>query len=227
MQIRHVGGIGDYGKFALLRHLMPSRRLAVCLYLTGASDGVKDCERHFHYLRRPEQFRHLAPELFDQLIQFASIRCANGDPLGALQTSGVLESAIFLPHEVPRQTSLRPPWAELLVNSVSDANLVFLDPDSGVQGNRLTSRHVALAEIAALRQEGRALIIGHHQSGRKAEVKYLADRMKSLGFDQVEIVRLRLSASYLLIILDQDERMAEATETFIRKWGNWVKSYSF
>jgi hypothetical protein len=34
---------------------------------------------------------------------------------------------------------------------VRDANLVFLDPDNGVQGKRLTSRHVALAEIAALR----------------------------------------------------------------------------
>ena len=29
MQLRYVGGIGDFGKFALLRHLMTDRRLAV------------------------------------------------------------------------------------------------------------------------------------------------------------------------------------------------------
>ena len=226
MKIQLVGGVGDFGKFALLRHLMPGRRLAICLYLTGAKSEAKD-HRHFDYVRRPEQFRHLAPELFDQLVEFVSVRCATGDPLTALQRSRVLENAIFLRHEVPRETSLRPTWADLLVNSVGDADLVFLDPDRGVQGNRLTNRHVALAEIAALRRKGRALIIGHHQSGRKAEVKYLADRMKSLGFEVVEVVRLRLAASYFLIILDQDEAMAEITATFIRKWGDRVKSYRF
>ena len=227
MKIQLVGGVGDFGKFALLRHLMPGRRLAVCMYLTGARDEAKDHSRHFDYVGRPEQFRHLCPELFDQLAEFVNIRCATRDPLTALQRSRVLENAIFLRYEVPKQVSLRPPWAELLVNSVSDANLVFLDPDRGVQGNRLTNRHVALAEISALRRKGRALVIGHHKSGRKAEVKYLADQMKSLGFDMVEIVRLRLAASYFLIILDQDEAMADVTATFIRKWGDRVKSYRF
>ena len=227
MQIRRIGGIGDFGKFALLRQLMPSRRLAVCLYLTGAKGEVKDRSRHFDYLKRPDKFRHLAPELFDQLAEFVGSRSTTADPLTALQMSGVLENAIYFRHEVPKQATVRQLWAELLVNSVSDANLVFLDPDSGIQGNRLTNRHVALAEISALRQKDRVLIIGHHQSGRKAEVKYLADLMKSLGCDLVEIVRLRLAASYLLIILDQDEATTEVTTTFIRKWGNWVKSYHF
>ena len=227
MQIRHIGGIGDFGKFALLRHLMQGRRLAVCLYLTGANGAAKDHGRHFDYLRRPEEFRHLAPELFDQFAELAASRYRMTDPLTALQMSGVLKNAAFHRHEVPKQTSLRPVWGELLVNSVGDANLVFLDPDRGIQGNRLTNRHVALREIAALRLKDRALVIGHRQSGRRAEVKYLADQMKSLGFDLVEIVRLRLATSYLFVILDQDELMAEVIATFARKWGNWVKSYRF
>ncbi|QWG17313.1 hypothetical protein KMZ68_20425 [Bradyrhizobium sediminis] len=226
MRIRHIGGIGDFGKLALLRHLMQGRRLAVCPYLTGADDEVKDFDKHFDYLRRPDEFRHLAPDLFDQLVEIVSGRTV-ADPLAALQTSRVLENAIFLRHEVPKQTSLRPLWAEGLVNSVSGANLVFLDPDNGIQGKRLTNRHVALAEIAALRLKGRVLIIGHHQSGRKAEVKYLADQMKDLGYNLVEIVRLRLVASCLYVILDQDEDMADATARFVRKWGSWAKSYRF
>lgn len=226
MRIRHIGGIGDFGKLALLRHLMQGRRLAVCSYLTGASDEVKDLDKHFDYLRRPDEFRHLAPDLFDQLGKFVGGRTV-ADPLAALQTSRVLGDARLFRHEVPSQASLRPLWAERLVHSVSDANLVFLDPDNGIQGKRLTNRHVALAEIAALRLKDRVLIIGHHQSGRKAEVKYLADQMKSLGCDVVEIVRLRLVASCLYVILDQDETTAEATATFVRKWGSWAKSYRF
>jgi hypothetical protein len=225
MRIQHIGGIGDFGKFALLRHLMQNRRLAVCWYLTAAGDGTRNHDKHFDYLRRPDEFRHLAPELFDRLAELVAGRPAVADPLTALQRSGVLENAVFLRHEVPKKASFRPLWAERIVNSVSGANLVFLDPDNGIQGQRLTNRHVSFAEVAKLRQQGRVLIISHRQSGRKAEVKYLADRMKSLGCDDVEIVRLRLVTSCLYVILDQDTAMTALTATFVRKWGNWAKSY--
>jgi hypothetical protein len=227
MQRGHIGGVGDFGKFALLRHLMQGRRLAVCFCLGNSNGEEGDRTRHFDYLRQPDRFRHLAPDLFGQLVQFGASRNEGADPLTALRSSGVLGDAIFIRHNVPKQTALRAAWTELLVNSVGDANLVYLDPESGIQGNRLTNRHIALAEIAALRLKGRALIIGHRQSGRRAEVKYLADRMKSLGCPLIEIVRLRLTASYLFVILDQDEAMSNATATFVRRWGNWVKSYRF
>jgi len=161
------------------------------------------------------------------LVEFIDGHRAVADPVTALQLSGLLGTAVFLRQEVPKQGSLRALWAESLIKLVSDANLVFLDPDNGIQGKRLTNRHVGLAEIAALRRTDRVLIVGHRQSGRKAEVKYLADRMKSLGCDVVEIVRLRLVASCLYVILDQDAAMSELTATFVRKWGNWAKSYRF
>jgi hypothetical protein len=227
MRGEHIGGVGDFGKFALLRHLMQGRRLAVCFCLGNANDVEGDRARHFDYLGQPDKFQHLAPELFAQLMQFAESRSAGADPLVALRSSGVLGNAIVVRHKVPKQTSLRPAWIEMLVNSVSDADLVYLDPESGIQGNRLTTRHIGLAEIAALRLKNRVLIIGHRQSGRRAEVKYLADRMKSLGCEVVEIVRLRLVMSHLLVILDQDKTMSEATAVFARRWGNWVKSYRF
>jgi hypothetical protein len=227
MQIGHIGGIGDFGKFALLRYLRQNRRLAVCWYLTDASDGTEAYGKHFDYLKQPDAFRHLAPELYDQLVDLAYYRRGIPDPLTALQSSGVLENAIFVRHEVPKRALMRPYWAKELANLVSGANLVFLDPDAGIQGKRLTNRHAALAEIAALRQEDRVLIISNRQSGRKAEVKYLADRMKSLGCDIVEIVRLRLVKSYLYVILDPDPATAGLASTFVRKWGNLAKLYRF
>jgi hypothetical protein len=227
MQIQSIGGIGDFGKFALLRHLMRDRRLGVCWYLTAASDKTREYEREFDYLRRSHEFRHLAPELYDRLVEFARKRHALSDPLTELQSSGVVENAIFIRQEVPKMASSRPLWAKELANSVRGANLVFLDPDNGIEGRRLTKRHVALAEIAALRQNGRVLIIGHHQSGRRAEVKHIADQMKSLGCEIVEIVRLRLVTSRLYVIVDSDQEVAERTATFVRKWGNLAKSYQF
>ena len=226
MQIRYVGGIGDFGKFALLRHLMKARRVAVCCYLTGQNDETKDRERHFDYLKHPDDFRHLAPELFDQLAAFDGGRRRVADPLTELQSSKILANAIFLRKEVPKRVSLRRLWADELVASVRCANLVFLDPDYGIEGKRLTNKHVALAEIAALRLRDRALIISNQQSGRKSEIKFLLDRMRSLGCDPVEIIRLSLLKSRLYVIADHDPEMSQLIETFVRKWGNRIKSYN-
>ncbi len=225
MQGRQIGGIGDFGKLALLRHLMKDRRLAVCWYLTGENAETGDPRKHFDYLRRSGDFRHLAPEVFDRLEEVVVRGGVTSDPLTALQMSGILADASFVRTQVPKRASLRRQWADVLVASVGDANLVFLDPDAGIQGRRLTSRHVALAEIAALRRQDRTLVICHRQSGRRAEAKFLAERMRSLGCDPVEIIRFRLVTSCYYVISDHDPAMAELIAAFVRRWGNWVRWY--
>jgi hypothetical protein len=227
MQVRYIVGIGDFAKLAMLRHLMKDRRLAVCWYLTGRNCKATIHERHFNYLKRRDDFRHLAPEVFDQLEEIVGAIHAIADPIVALQISGILGDAFFHRNEVPKRASVRRRWVDGLVNSVGGANLVFLDPDSGIEGRRLTPKHVALAEIAALRQQDRALIIGHRQSGRRAEAKFLADRMRSLGCDPVEVFRFRLVASRFYVISDHDPAMSDLMAAFVKKWGNWVKSYRF
>ena len=112
MQLVHVGGISDFGKFALLRYLMKDRRLAVCCYLTGKNDETKDRERHFDYLKHPDGFRHFSPELFDWLAEFAGGQRGVVDPLTELQTSKILGNAVFLTKEVPKQATLRRAWVD-------------------------------------------------------------------------------------------------------------------
>jgi hypothetical protein len=226
MQVGQIGGVGDFGKFALLRHLTKDRRLAVCWYLTGECNEGKDRDRHFDYLKRPDDFRHFDPEVFDRLLEFDGGSRALIDPLTELHMSGILENAVFLRQQVPRQASLRRHWPDALVRSVHGANLVFLDPDAGIQGKRLTPSHVALGEIAALRSPDRALIVGHQQSGRRSEVKFIADQMRSLGCDPVEVLRLRLVTSRFYVIVDHDVAMTDMIAIFVRKWGDRVKSYS-
>lgn len=226
MQLGQIGGVGDFGKFALLRHLMKGRRLAVCWYLSGDKKTSKDRDKHFNYLRRPGDFRHFDPDVFDRLVQFDGGSRAQIDPLTELHRSRILESAVFLRHQVPSRASLRGKWLDVLVNSVGSANLVFLDPDAGIQGKRLTPGHVALTEITALRSPDRALIIGHRHSGRRSEVKFIGDQMRSLGCNPIEIVRLRLVTSRFYVITDHDPAMVEMIEAFVRKWGDRVKSYS-
>jgi hypothetical protein len=229
MQDRYAGNIGDFGKLALLRCLMEGRRLAVCWYLTRDERESTSNGKMFDYLKRPDQFRHLAPEIFDALNRIFAESCAGSGArsVAALEASGLLPDAAFYRAEVPRRDALRRQWSEELVASVGDADLVFLDPDNGIQGTRLSPKHVALAELSALRRPARLIIFTQQQTGRSSQVSLLARQLGSIGCKRIEVVRFRLIAPRLYVVTDHDEARSERIADFARKWGNWVKTYRF
>jgi hypothetical protein len=224
MQKQYVGTVGDLGKLALLRQLMEGRQLAVCWYLTG--DELDDTlpRRYFNYLDRPGDFRNLAPEVFDALkdiVEDPLVQC----PIGALRATGILGSALFHGKPVPKRARLRHNWAHELVQSVTAADLVFLDPNNGIQGTRLTPNHVALAELAALRRQDRVLVVAQRQSGRRSDARFLRDRLRSLHCERIELIRLRLGFSRFYVVADHDEEMSKRIAAFAKKWGSLVKTY--
>jgi hypothetical protein len=225
MQERRFGSIGDLVKLAFLRHLQDGRHLAVCWYLTGQGANRPLAEKHFAYLKRPGEFRNLAPEIFDTLKSVVENSAVGLSYITALEASGVLNGAVFHHEQVPRRAALRKSWTTGLVDSVTKANLIFLDPDNGIQGRRLTPKHVGLDEIAALRRQDRALVTIQHQSGQKLEVKSIAERLKSIGCQRLEIVRFRLVSSQFYAIVDYDNALDVRISSFAKKWGDWVKIY--
>jgi hypothetical protein len=225
MQERRFGSIGDFAKLAFLRHLQVGRHLAVCWYLNGQGAHRPLPEKHFAYLKRPGEFRNLAPEVFDTLKSVSERSTLGSGYITALEASGILSDAVFHHEQVPRRAALRKSWTTSLVDSVSKANLIFLDPDNGIQGRRLTPKHVALAEIVALRRQDRALVTIQHQSGQKLEVRSIAERLKSIGCQRLEIVRFRLVSSRFYVIVDYDSALEARISSFAKKWGNWVKIY--
>jgi hypothetical protein len=226
MQEAWVGNVGDFGKFALLRHLVDGRRLAICWYLTKEKRRGRQHDKHFYYLKRPGDFRHLAPEVFDALKKIVDDG-QSASRLTALETSGLVAAMQFHGTDVPERRSQRETWAQELADSVSAADLVYLDPDNGIQGKRLTPKHVALQEIAALRQDGRVLVIGQRQAGRQLQAKFLVDRMRSVGCRRVELIRFRLVSSRFYVVADHEDDISERIASFSRKWGNWVRTYAF
>lgn len=225
MQQRQFGNIGDFIKIAFLRNIAQGRRLAVCWYLTEQKKETTLEEKHFDYLNRPGEFRHFSPEVFDALKAIVAGRGAQPNGLCALEKSGLLEGALFHRTEVPRRTLHRHVWMEGLVQSVGKADLVFLDPDNGIQGRRLTPKHVALREVAALRRPDRALVTVQRQSGRQLEAKYIAEQLQSIGCERLALIRFRLVASRYFIVADCDASLSERIFAFARKWGDWVKTY--
>jgi hypothetical protein len=227
MQDEYVGDITDFGKLALLRHLMEGRRLAVCWYRTRDERGRARDEKYFEYLKRADEFRHLAPEIFDALAKVVNNISGGTRGICALQRSGLLDGAVFHRNVVPKASHLRHRWADELVDAVKGTDLVFLDPDNGIQGSRLSPKHVALSEIAALLRQDRTLIFAQKQTGRRSEIAFVANRMRSLGCRRIGFLRFRLVVSRFYVVVDPDDAMADRIVEFARKWGNWVRTYGF
>jgi hypothetical protein len=57
------------------------------------------------------------------------------------------------------------------------------------------------------------------------EVKSIAERLKSIGCQRLEIVRFRLVSSQFYAIVDYDNALDVRISSFAKKWGDWVKIY--
>jgi len=77
-----------------------------------------------------------------------------------------------------------------------ECDFVFLDPDNGLETKGFSSgagsggKSVSLAEVSALHQPGRTLLVYHHQTrfkgGHPAELLYWSERLRGLGCDRVD-----------------------------------------
>jgi hypothetical protein len=179
MQNRYVGDIGDFGKYALLRHLCgwnkcQSIRLAVvwCLFPdeTFNNDG-----KHITYLRDSE-FAKLDPELHSALNSIVSLGLRN---ISNIAEFGCLPpSTVFFtqPVWVPEDTRAGPTerirhrdaWLHECLRQTQSCELVFFDPDNGLEIPSVPKHHpragkyIYWDELVPFWERGDTLLIYHH-----------------------------------------------------------------
>jgi hypothetical protein len=184
MQDRYAGDVGDFGKLALLRALSPDRKLGVCWYLCTGEGEANNDGAHVKYLEQPDRFRALAPDVFDALGKVVNAKRS----VAALESSGLL-TAVFHRTPVPRG-SARGAWFTELSKAVDGCDLVFADPDNGI-ADKVTPKHIGFDEIRALRRDGRALLVYHHQTRLKGGAR---DEARDLARHEVVLVALLFPA---------------------------------
>jgi hypothetical protein len=232
MQDRYAGDIGDFGKFGLARAVGAGRRLGVGWYLTTGEFENNNDGKHVSYLEKPERFRYLDPGAFDALRTFYKLHTAGTLPrtVASLESLALLENTIYFSEHVPYARASRDEWAQRLTTTLRDAEVIFLDPDNGIEGSSLTHKHAAIAELSALRTKGRVVIVYQHQSrvrgGAAAEVPELAAKMRRAGYRRVEIVRLRPYSSRFYVFGDHGAELSQRLEVFAKTWTGLAETYS-
>jgi hypothetical protein len=150
MQNRYAGDVGDFGKLGLLRCLSTNSdgggalRLGIVWYLVPdelrGNDG-----KHIGYLKRTakneRRFRSCDAELYDALVRIVS----TDRSVSNIESAGVLPAdTCYFNDELAlsefrtfgsswARTSARQKWLSRSLECVKDCDLLFLDPDNGLE----------------------------------------------------------------------------------------------
>jgi hypothetical protein len=228
MQNRYVGDIGDYLKLGILRALSPGYRLGVAWWLFPDEDHNKD-GRHVGYLDQQAQWRHFDPQLFDALGEIVS---SGQRDVRALEAAGILPGAVFVSDVIPVVRHDREQWFASVQRTLDGTNLVFVDPDNGLEpdgyshGSAKSGKSVLLSELRELARLGRCLIVYHHHTRRKgghhSEIEYWSDRLRSIGFATVDALRARPYSPRVFFLLNAPTDIRQRAEQIAAHWNGLI-----
>ena len=256
MQDRYTGDVGDYGKYGLLRQLCGLRddaeqlRLGVVWYRpepeTAKSDPAND-GKHIAYLR-PEQesrFHPCGPALYEALREIVE----SGDRrVKRVEQAGVLGAdALFYDTYVPSPVAgaqgearavPRRGWAEGARRAAEGCDLIFLDPDNGLEPESASIRSVRatkyayLEEVAPLVARGQSVVIYHHLSRNGTHANQIARWLTRLReeFNPADIfaLRYRRGTARAFFVLAQERHtpiLRERTDALVTS--PWREHFEF
>lgn len=176
MKNQYVGDIGDYGKYGLLRFLIKKGiKIGVNWYLTendGSTDG-----KFTKYLQTPAE-RKYDPELFDCLKDIADRR---DKTVGMIESFGILPGTSFF-SEILKSSSLnvkargltRRLWFNNSTLLLSDAELIFADPDNGISFTKTaktkdSEKFILPEDVCDYYDCGKNVVFYCHKGRRKQE----------------------------------------------------------
>jgi hypothetical protein len=180
MRHNFVNDIGDYAKYALLRALCAyardDARLGVLWYLTEHQETNGDGRRRPHL--SGDGWDSLDPELLQLMrgLETSIGRKQSELRLELVERSGFLPpGTLFFSEPVPHdgttareRTEQRIAWFARAQTTLAESDLLFLDPDNGLEvksirlGSRLAGKYAMLAEVHALLTTGASVILYQH-----------------------------------------------------------------
>ena len=165
MRDAFVGDIGDYGKYALLRKITKNNlSLAVNWYKVVPSKiGKQNDGKYISYLSMPEKYRSYDSVLFDTLNEIVNIQ--NNRTIEQIEKTGLLH-AVFYSEVLCDNRDL---WHQKALNTTKDSQIVFLDPDNGLETQTMHRKksgkkeHVFWQELKDYYDRGQNVILYQHR----------------------------------------------------------------
>jgi hypothetical protein len=241
MRDSYVADVGDFGKYALLNALAGNDlRLAVLWCRNSLADATQD-GRFTVYL----ELRMCDPSLYDRLSEILS---TNQRTLSQVENNDILPPrTLFYSKAIPApeapcssdaareaQTRLRAAWFDEAFKRLSDADMVFLDPDNGLASSRCKKhlrssvKYIFDDEVAAWLKRGQSVVLYQHQQ-RRSLAEQVSEQRKILAegahCHAVSFHRRTARIYYIILSEDHESRICERLTCFLAgDWGNHFRT---
>jgi len=175
MQNKYVADVGDYGKYALLKALCAQEiRCLVIWYLTD--EDPENTDGKFREYLDDEEFRKAEPRIFDHLKEISnSIDSRN---VGVVKRRGILppKTAVYEDKlsysnvSLRDRKPLRDKWFATAVEKAKKADLVFLDPDNGLEiksrgpYSKRGTKYATAEEVKVFLAEEKSVVLYQHRN---------------------------------------------------------------
>lgn len=185
MKDQYFGDVNDYRKYGLLRALQSSGdgSLLVAWMLTP-DDGGRDGGLR-SYLDSPARWAKHDRELFSGLSGL--LGSAQQRSVSLIEGADLLPRASYYAAVVPQQRRERDVWSGGLLRAAAGVDLVFVDPDNGIEvrakpvGRKGSAKYVTWGEIEGLWATGCSVLIYQHfrREPRRAFAERVAAELRS------------------------------------------------
>jgi hypothetical protein len=224
MKDQYAGDINDYVKYSVLRALVEERGGAslVCWMLT-ANDTRPD-GRKTSYLSDPDRYRMIDPDLFDSLNALVE----RGErTTAAIESVGILPDATFFRLQLEDGTPGRDRFFERLWSVVERRQLVFFDPDNGLdvpsvpRGRAGSRRYLYCSELAPLRDLDAAALIYQHFP-RAPRAAFIATQLERLATALPNFCTFAIHSTHIALLVaapcDQAPELAAGLRLARARW---------
>jgi hypothetical protein len=240
MRDSYVADVGDFGKYALLNALAGNDlRLGVLWCHNPLADATQDGR----FTVYPE-LRTCDPKLYDHLSQ---ILATNQRTVSQVENSDVLPTnALFYGTAIPApkvpcfsaaareaQTRLRAAWFAEGFEKLSEAELVFLDPDNGMAAKRAKKhrrnsvKYVFEDEVTHWLNRDQSVVLYQHQQRRTLR-EQVSEQQKILAAGRtchtVSFHRRAVRIYYIIPAENHHTRISERLTSFLA--GAWGEHFS-
>ena len=241
MRDSYAADVGDFGKYALLNALAgDDLRLGVLWCRNSEPDATQDGR----FIEYPE-LRPCDPYLYDRLAQILKNKQRT---LSQVEVNDILpRSALFYGTAIPApkvpcfspaareaQARLRATWFEDAFENLSQAELVFLDPDNGLapsrskRHSRRSAKYIFEDEVAAWLKRGQSVVLYQHQQRKSLSEQVSEEREILAAGKPCVAVSFHRRAARIYYILPADEhkpRISERLKCFLAgAWGKHFRS---
>ena len=230
MKNQYFGDIYDYIKYGLLRQLSCCGNVStsVCWMLTENVDRRDG--RRVNYLQEPEAWRTFDPPVFDCLRTAVLDRQERN--IRAVEDSGLLPNTSFYSRLLTDGSDERRRYFDSFLESSQGKELVFFDPDNGLEiksveyGRKGASRYLFLREVSQSFSAGHSLLVYQHMPPKPRDpfIKDLASSlMREIDSESVFVFRTQRVAFLLVPQINQVGQFAEIASRVHSKWGDLLK----